>query len=144
MTLNKFDLTPFYRNSVGIDRLSRLFDEMDRRDLNAGNYPPYNIIAKDENHYVIEMAVAGFGQEDIAVTANNGQLVVTGEKKEETVEEGEVLHRGISARQFVRTFQLDDYVEVKDAELKDGILVIALERVLPDSLKPKHIEVRTS
>lgn len=141
--MTRFDLTPFYRNSVGIDRLSRIMDELETR--NAGNYPPYNIISTGEDKYEIEMAIAGFAQNEVSVSAQNGQLHVVGEKAEEVADESkQYLHRGISARHFRRVFDLADYVEVQSALMKDGILTIKLERVIPDALKPKLIEVQSA
>lgn len=138
--LTALDLSPFYRNSVGIDRLfDRIVNQLDHASSN--NYPPYNILKHNEDNFEIQIAVAGFGQGDIDVNLHEGQLVVVGEKK--TAVEPDVIyqHQGISARKFVRTFSLADYVEVKSAECKDGILSIRLERIVPDSAKPKSIAI---
>lgn len=139
----QFDLSPLFRNSVGIDRLSRALDHIEH--ANNGTYPPYNIIAVNEDEYLIEMAIAGFKSDDITVTAQHGQLNIIGEQTTQTEEEGpKYLHCGISARRFQRDFTLADYVEVQSAEVKDGILSIKLERRVPDALKPKQIEVKTA
>jgi molecular chaperone IbpA len=112
---------------------------------NAGSYPPYNIIAVNDDEYVIEIAIAGFDQNEITVTAQHGELRVEGTKTETEESEGpNYLHRGISARRFQRTFNLADYVEVQSAQAKDGILTIGLQRQVPDALKPKQIEVTTA
>jgi molecular chaperone IbpA len=140
----QFDLTPLFRNSVGIDRLSRMLDTIEHQ--NHQSYPPYNIIATGEDTYVIEVAVAGFAETDIMVTAQHGELTISGSKVAE-IEDGEAktpnyLHQGISARKFQRVFTLADYVEVQSATVKDGILTVELERIVPDALKPKQIEVK--
>lgn len=139
----QFDLSPLFRNSIGVDRLSRMIDSIEH--ANATSYPPYNIIAFENDQYVIEMAIAGFTQDEITVSTQNGELVITGEKAEEIPDEGrQYLHRGLSARKFRRVFTLADYVEVQAATVADGILKVELERVIPDALKPKQIEVKTA
>ena len=138
--ITSFDLTPFYRNTVGIDSL---FDRITRNiDMaaNAGNYPPYDIIKTGDEHYEIRLAVAGFRQDDVNVEVKDGQLIVEGTGSPAN-EAAEYLHHGISSRGFIRTFQLSDYVEVREAVMKDGILSIRLERLIPESMKPKKIAV---
>lgn len=137
--LTTLDLQPFYRNSVGIDRL---FDSMLSRidSTTSTNYPPYNIIKKDEDNYVIEVATAGFAEGEIDVQVNDGQLIITGEKAEGEAEVN-YLHQGIGTRKFVRTFQLAEYVEVKSATVENGILVVSLEREVPETMKPKSIAI---
>lgn len=108
---------------------------------NIPNYPPYNIRKNDENHYTIEIAVAGFGQQDIDIEMNDGKLVVRGN----TVNDGEnesFLFKGIANRAFTRTFALNDEIEVKDAEIFNGMLKIALERLIPEYKQPKKIAVK--
>jgi len=139
--ITSFDLTPFYRNTVGIDSL---FDRITRNiDMaaNAGNYPPYDIVKTGDEHYEIRIAAAGFRQDEIEVEVKDGQLVVQGGHKSEIRPEVEYLHHGISNRSFVRTFSLSDYVEVKAAVMKDGILTVKLEREIPEAMKPKKIAV---
>ena len=136
--LTTLDLQPFYKNSVGIDRL---FDTMMNRiehSNSSTNYPPYNIIKIDDDNYKIEVAVAGFTKGEIDVQTHDGQLIITGDKQ---AEDGNYLHNGISNRKFLRTFELSDYVEVASAEVKDGILSVQLERNVPDSMKPKTIDI---
>lgn len=141
--MTRLDLTPYFRNSIGIDRLTRMLDQVDH--VNATSYPPYNIVATGDDKYEIEMAIAGFTQDEIKVSTQNGELVITGEKTEETEETGRnYLHHGISARKFRRVFNLADYVEVQSAMVKDGILTVYLERVIPDALKPKQIEIQAA
>jgi molecular chaperone IbpA len=137
--LSSLDLQPFYRNSVGIDRL---FDSMLSRidSSSSTNYPPYNIIKKDDDNYVIEIATAGFAEGEIDVQVNDGQLIVTGEKMESDTGT-DYLHQGIGARKFLRSFQLAEYVEVKSAAVENGILVVILEREVPETMKPKSIAI---
>jgi len=137
------DLAPLYRNSIGVDKLFENLFARNRSFDNTGNYPPYNIVAVTDDHYIIELALAGFNKEDINLTVHNGQLIIKGEK---AAEEADVryLHQGIGARKFKRTFELADYVEVQDADMVNGILVINLERIIPDSAKPKKIRIGTN
>lgn len=138
--ITSFDLTPFYRNSVGIDRL---FDRITRQIDTAatGNYPPYDIVVTGDITYEIRVAAAGFRQEEIDVEFHEGQLTVTGTR--EMAPEHEYLHHGISNRNWVRSWTLADYVEVKEALMKDGILTIKLERIVPEAMKPKKIAVNS-
>ena len=139
--ITSFDLTPFYRSTVGIDSL---FDRITRNiDMaaNAGNYPPYNIVKTGDETYEIQIAAAGFRQDEIEVEVKDGQLVVQGGQSNQARPEVEYLHHGISNRSFIRTFQLSDYVEVKEAQMKDGILTVRLEREIPEAAKPKKIAI---
>ena len=138
--ITAFDLSPLYRNAIGVDRLfDRIVNQMDHAA--ATNYPPYNIIETGENTYEVQVAVAGFSQGDLEITVKDGELIITGEKSE-TLPEGHVVrHHGISARKFIRTFSLGDYVEVRTAIAKDGILTVKLERIVPESAKPKTIAI---
>jgi molecular chaperone IbpA len=139
--ITSFDLTPFYRSTVGIDSL---FDRITRNiDMaaNAGNYPPYNIVKTGDETYEIQIAAAGFRQDEIEVEVKDGQLVVQGGQGNQARPEVEYLHHGISNRSFIRTFQLSDYVEVREAAMKDGILTVRLERQIPEAMKPKKIAI---
>jgi molecular chaperone IbpA len=144
--ITSFDLTPFYRSTVGIDSL---FDRITRNiDMatNAGNYPPYDIIKTGDETYEIRLAVAGFTLDMINVEVRDGQLIVEGNSSvmsdtEKVPLPVEYLHHGISHRNFIRTFQLSDYVEVRDAVMRDGILTLHLERKIPEALKPKKIAI---
>ena len=140
--LTTLDLSPFYRNSVGVDKLfDRLMGQIDAGGTSQ-NYPPYNIIKTGENTYQIQVAVAGFTKGEVTVNVNEGQLVITGEKDTSNATEvWEYTHQGISNRRFIRTFTLDNYVEVESAESKDGILTVKLERRLPEAMKPKTIAI---
>ena len=139
--LTTLDLSPLYRNSIGIDNwIARVLDQIDH--TSQTNYPPYNIIKHDENTFEVQVAVAGFSQGEVEVNVNDGNLVITGEKQPEAQIVGtEYLYQGISARRFVRTFSLADYVEVVDAASRDGILTVRLERKLPEAMKPKAIAI---
>ena len=141
--LTTLDLSPFYRNSVGIDHLfDRMIHQIDTAAATTTNYPPYNIVKTGENTYEIQVAVAGFTQGEVTVNVNEGQLIITGEKLSTDLPEGQVYeHQGISARRFIRTFTLADYVEVIDAQSQDGILTVSLERRVPEALLPKTIAI---
>jgi len=141
--LTTLDLSPFYRNSVGIDRLfDRMIHQIDTAAASTTNYPPYNILKTGNNTYEIQVAVAGFTEGEVTVNVNEGQLIITGEKLSTDLPEGHVYeHQGISARRFLRTFTLADYVEVTDAVSRDGILTVSLERQVPEALLPKTIAI---
>lgn len=137
------DLTKdFDKFFVGFDeqfaKMQKMHDDITK---NIPNYPPYNIKKVDDTHYVIEMAVAGFGQNEIDIEIDGGKLVVKGNVSQEG--EDNFLFKGIANRAFTRTFALNDQVEVKDAELFNGMLKIALERLIPEEKKPKKVEVKT-
>lgn len=135
------DLSPLYRSVVGFDRLANLLDAAQKADGPAG-YPPYNIETVGENAYRIEIAVAGFKREELNIEARENTLTVIGRRAAN--DEGKrYLHRGLAERNFERSFQLADYVVVTGADLRDGLLAIALERQLPESLKPRRIEIGT-
>ena len=130
---------------VGFDdqivKMQKLHDDLTK---NIPNYPPYNIKKIDETHYVIEMAVAGFGQSDIEIEIDGGKLVVKGNIGNDTSDTSEnFLFKGIANRAFTRSFALNDQVEVNNAELFNGMLKIALERIIPEEKKPKKIEVKS-
>ena len=134
-----FDFTPLYRSSVGFDRLFQLLDEAAASETNS--YPPYNIERTADNEYRITMAIAGFGPNDVAIEAKGNTLTVIGKKAEKPAPAGEILHQGIAARGFERRFQLADHVEVKGADMDNGLLHIALKREVPEALKPRQIAI---
>ena len=138
--MRTFDLTPFYRSTVGYDRL---FNLLDANVGEAQTYPPYNIERTGENAYRITMAVAGFGESDLKIEAKGNTLTVKGEKAEtaEKDKEGAYLYRGIGARAFERRFQLADHVEVKGANLENGLLHVDLVREIPEAMKPRTIAI---
>lgn len=128
---------------VGFDdqfnRLAKLHDDLTK---NIPNYPPYNIRKTGENTYAIELAVAGFGQGDIDIEIDGGKLIVRGNVAAEN-EANDYLFKGIANRAFTRSFAVDDQIEVKDAELFNGMLKVFLERIIPEHKKPKKIEVKS-
>ena len=137
------NLDPFWRTSIGFDRLFDLMDESLRFEP-EDHYPPCNIVRTGENTYRISVAVAGFKPEQVNVTLHQNTLIVsakTDEKHEEG--KGEYLYRGIAGRSFERRFNLADYVVVKSASLDDGLLQIELEREIPEAMKPRRIEIQT-
>lgn len=135
------DFTPFNRSTVGFDRLFSMLDTLAQPE-GGQTYPPYNIERTNENAYRITMAVAGFAEDDITIEARPNVLTVAGAQAPEADEEQrEVLHRGIASRAFERRFQLADYVEVKKAALKNGLLHIDLAREVPEAMKPRRIEI---
>src|SRR3990172_13070766 len=136
----RFDLSPLYRSTVGFDSLASMLDQVADFDSEATNYPPYNIERLTENEYRITMAVAGFGKEDVNIEVKENTLSIRGEKKEVDTERS-FLHRGIASRAFERRFQLADHVEVRGADVKDGLLSVDLEREVPERLKPRTIEI---
>jgi molecular chaperone IbpA len=138
--MRHIDFAPLYRSTVGFDRLFDLLDSVPGFDAGATAYPPYNIERLSENEYRVTMAVAGFGEDEINVDVKEQTLTVRGEKKAED-KERQFLHRGIAARAFERRFQLADHVEVKGADLKDGLLHIDLVRNVPERLKPRSIAI---
>jgi molecular chaperone IbpA len=138
--MRAIDFTPLYRSTVGFDRLFNLLDSVTGFDESVPAYPPYNIERLGDNEYRITMAVAGFGQDEINVEVKEQALTVTGSKKAEE-KERQFLHRGIAARSFERRFQLADHVEVKGADLKDGLLHLELVRNVPERLKPRTIAI---
>jgi molecular chaperone IbpA len=141
--MRHFDLTPLYRSTVGFDRFAQLLDSVTGGDFDAP-YPPYNIERLGENEYRITMAVAGFTTDEIKVDVKESTLTVRGEKKAEAGESDKrYLHRGIAARSFERRFQLADHVEVKGADLKDGLLNVDLVRNLPERMRARTIPIGT-
>lgn len=122
------------------NKLAKLHDDLTK---NIPNYPPYNIRKTGENTYAIEMAVAGFGQGEIDIEIDGGKLIIRGNTSSEDESESNYMFKGIANRAFTRTFALDDQIEVKDAELFNGMLKVALERIIPEHKKPKKVEVKT-
>ncbi len=138
---NTFDFSPLFRSTVGFDRLSRLLEAGTLGEQGAA-YPPYNIIKLDEDNYGITMAVAGFTEDDLEITARENQLIVSGKTAGAGVPEGAVyLHRGIAERAFERRFQLADHIRVTGAAMENGLLTISLVREIPEQMKPRKIEI---
>ena len=136
-------LRPF---TVGYDNVFDRFESMFDNDhffTTTSNYPPYNIVKTGDYTYDIELALAGFGKKDIDVNYADSQLTIKSIKDDKAEEDADgVLHKGISKRQFSRTFTIADDVEVKGAELKDGLLKVSLEKIIPDSKKPRTIQIK--
>jgi molecular chaperone IbpA len=141
--MRTFNVDPFWRTSIGFDRLFDLMDESLRFEP-EDHYPPCNILRTGENAYRISLAVAGFKPEQVNVTLHQNTLIVSASANEKQGEDkGEYLYRGIAGRSFERRFNLADYVVVKNASLDDGLLQIELERELPETMKPRQIEIQT-
>ena len=139
--MRTFDLTPFYRSTVGFDRLFSLLDQA-TADSSSG-YPPYNIERTGDNAFRISVAVSGFSQGELSIVAKENTLTIKGEKtaNENGKENSEVLYRGIAARAFERVFQLADFVVVKNASLENGLLHVDLVREVPEAKKPRNIPI---
>lgn len=138
--ITSYDLTPFYRNTVGLDRLfDRITNQLDA--ATPGNYPPYDIVKTGEETYEIRVAAAGFRQGEIDVEYHEGQLKIVGSQQADDRDSEEYLHHGISNRQFIRTFSLADYMQVREAVMQDGILTVHLQREIPEAQKPKQIAI---
>jgi len=141
--MRTIDLSPLYRSLVGFDRLADQLDAAARTEAASG-YPPYNIERTGENDYRIEIAVAGFKPDELNVEVKENLLTVVGRKAANDGDSKQYLHRGLAERNFERKFQLTDYLIVVDAELSNGLLSIALKRELPEALKPRTVEIKSS
>jgi len=139
--MRNLNLDPFWRTSIGFDRLFDLMDESLRFEP-EDHYPPCNIIRTGEDTYRISLAVAGFKPEQINVSVQQNVLTISGSANEKRAE-SDYLYRGIAGRPFERRFGLADYVEVKGASLEDGLLQIELAREVPEAMKPRRVEVKT-
>lgn len=139
--ITSLDLTPFYRNAIGMDRIfDRVMDQVDSAGK-TGNYPPYNIFRVGEDEYKIQVAVAGFDEGEVEVEYHEGHLTITGQQQPKDNTDIEYMHHGISSRDFTRSFTLAEYVEVNDAVIENGILTVSLERIVPETMKPKAISI---
>ncbi len=140
--MRTYDLTPFYRSTVGFDRLFSLLDQA-TSDGSPG-YPPYNIERTGENSYRITVAVSGFSKDELSIVAKENTLTIKGEKvASENKDKSQVLYRGIAARAFERAFQLADFVQVKNASLENGLLHVDLVREIPEAKKPRQIPINS-
>ena len=136
-----FDFAPFRRSTVGFDRL---FDMLENSSMGQSqeNYPPFDLIKLGDNDYRIELAVAGFKEDEIDITAQQNVLVVTGKKGDDNENRGQdYIYRGIATRSFERRFALADHIQVRGADLKDGMLSIELVREIPEAMKPRTIKI---
>jgi molecular chaperone IbpA len=133
----RIDYSPFFRSTVGFDRLIGLLESASEQ-----GYPPYNIERSDENNYRVTLAVAGFAEKDLSVDVKDRVLTITGKREAETSEkQPSLLYQGIAGRSFERSFQLAEHVEVKAAQLQNGLLHVDLERVVPEEKKPRRIQI---
>jgi len=136
-TVSPADFAHLSRALVGFDQI---FNQ--RLQQQSNNYPPHNIVKYNDTDYAIEVAVAGFSKDQISVEVDQDQLVVRGMQTDITAEDKEYLHRGLASRNFEQTWTLAEYMEIKDAEVKDGMLIVKIERIVPESLKPRIITVK--
>jgi molecular chaperone IbpA len=132
----RIDYAPFFRSTVGFDRLLGLLESASEQ-----GYPPYNIERSDDNNYRVTLAVAGFAEQDLSVDVKDRVLTVTGKRDEAEKASSALLHQGIAGRAFERSFQLAEHVEVKAARLENGLLHVNLERIVPEEKKPRRIAI---
>jgi molecular chaperone IbpA len=132
------DFSPLFRTAIGFDRMARLIDTA-QEAASAPAYPPYNIAKTGDDSYRLTMAVAGFSQDELDLTVKDNQLIVSGKLTDDNA--GDLLYRGIAGRAFERRFALADHIVVEGADLKNGLLHVALKRVVPESLKPRRIAI---
>ena len=118
------------------------FDHIFNARLNNSNYPPHNIVKYSDKEYAIEVAVAGFSKDEITVEVDQDQLIVRGVQNETSPDGKEYLHRGLASRNFEQAYTLAEYMEVRDAEVADGMLIIKIERIVPEALKPRQITIK--
>ena len=143
--MRTFDFAPFYRSTVGFDRMFSMLDELGGVEGSVPSYPPYNIERSGENAFRISVAVAGFTDADLSIEAKENTLTIRGEKQATDEEKsGDVLYKGIAERAFERSFQLADHVVVKGASLANGLLRIDLVREIPEAMKPRAIPIASS
>ena len=141
MTRPTFDLIPIQRFAVGFDQLFNDMDRMMSTQQTNSTYPPYNIVRVDSDNFIIEIAVAGFSEDELDISVDQGQLIITGSTIDS--DERTYLHKGIGTRNFTRTFRLDHFIEVGEASIRDGLLIVNLTRVIPEDLKPRKIAIRS-
>ena len=142
--MRTFDYSPFYRATVGFDRVFDLLDSVSSAQTSANGYPPYNIEKAGDNAYRIVMAVAGFAEAELNVTQKENELLVTGQTAQNGQDDKQYLYRGIAGRNFERRFQLADHVKVTGAKLANGLLTIELQREIPEEKKPRAIPVQAA
>ncbi len=139
--MRTYDFSPLFRSSVGFDNMARMLDGLSADAAPA--YPPYNIEKTGEDQYRITMAVAGFGEKDLEIRTQDNKLVISGRIEKADEEEGRTfLHRGIAERAFERQFSLAEHVKVVDASLEHGLLHVELVREVPETMKPRTIEIK--
>ncbi len=138
--MNAIDFSPLFRSAIGFDRLTSLMESA-RGAADNTTYPPYNIERTGQDGYVLTMAVAGFGPDDIAITAVENTLTIAGRAQDQPEAQGRFLHRGIAARAFERRFVLADHILIEGASLVNGLLHVTLKRQVPEALKPRRIPI---
>lgn len=142
LTVGRIDFSPFHRFTIGFDEvfdaLSRTHEQLSNTSV---NYPPYNILRYDANNYAIEIAVAGFELDEIDVGVEGNNLTIVGQKGEKSEAEVTYIYKGISTRSFKRSIPLGEHIVVKDAVMQNGMLVIELEREVPEAMKPRKIAI---
>jgi molecular chaperone IbpA len=139
--LVRFDTNALNKALLGFDSL---FNDIEGRFANQinNNYPPYNILKHSEDSYELEVAVTGFTQEDITVEIDQNQLIVKGERKRDEDTETKYIHRGLATRDFTRSWTLAEHMEVGEGRIKNGVLTIELNRVVPEALKPRVLKIK--
>jgi molecular chaperone IbpA len=138
--MTRISFGPLFHQTLGFENFIRDVEKMLDNEVKPSTFPPHNIIKSDENKYVVELAVAGFAKDEIEISLQDGSLTIKGEKKENTPDI-QYLHRGIGTRSFTKVITIADTIEVKGAEIKDGILRVGLENVIPEHKKPRKIEI---
>ena len=138
--MNKFDFSPLFRHSIGYDRLEEYLHSAVQRQNQGSAYPPYDIESVSEDFYQISIAVAGFAADDLEITQADNSLLIKGKRKTEENQKS-YLHQGIATRSFDRRFDLAEHVKVVNANLDNGMLIIDLEREVPEALKPRQISI---
>lgn len=139
--MTTLDFTPLFRSTIGFDHLADLMGAAMADTGKPATYPPYDVEVIGDDHYQITMAVSGFGRDELTIDLHDRTLTVTGRKQKEE-REHHYLHHGIARRDFAQKFQLADYVKVTGANMADGLLTITLERELPETMKPRTIEIK--
>ena len=138
--LVRFDTNALNKALLGFDSLFNDFEQRFANQIN-NNYPPYNIVKKDDNNYELEIAVTGFAPEEVSVEIDQNQLVVKGERKREDDEDTQYIHRGLATRDFTRSWTLAEHMEVNTGSIKNGVLRVAIQRVVPEALKPRQLKI---
>jgi len=138
--MTRISFGPLFHQTLGFENFIRDVEKMLDNEVKPSTFPPHNIIKADENKYVVELAVAGFAKDEIDISLQDGSLTIKGEKKESTPDI-QYLHRGIGTRSFTKVITIADTIEVKGAEIKDGILRVGLENIIPEHKKPRKIEI---
>lgn len=139
--MRDFYVPDIYRSmTVGFDEAFKLLESTVKNTAKTLGYPPYNIVKQDDNKYVIELAVAGFGKQDLEVEIKDNSLVISG-KVQQNTDSSDYLYKGIADRSFVRQFSLADTIEIKNTQLVNGMLKIFLENIIPEHKKPRKIEI---